>query len=61
MMKTRKNYLVPLKIPERKEIYSTHGENILLSTNRTEMEIISCMHEEADSQLMTHLMDACTC
>ena len=55
---------VSLTIPENKEIYSTYGEQVLTmsSTGRTEMTILEpCSHEEADTQLMVHVLDASLC
>ncbi|XP_031574483.1 uncharacterized protein LOC116308242 [Actinia tenebrosa] len=54
--------LMSLKMPVGKEIYSTHGEIVLSSTNRTEMEYLApSTHEEADTRLMIHVMDASAC
>lgn len=48
-----------LSIPDHKEIYSTHGDNVLSTSNRTCMEtLMPCNHEEADTRLMIHASDA---
>ena len=49
--------MVSLKILEGKSIYSTYGEGILSSTKRTEMRL-PCKHEEEDTRLMVHVLDA---
>ena len=39
-----------MEIPDGKEIYATHGEPVMTSSNRTEMNSLSpCSHEEAHS------------
>ena len=44
--------VVSLKVPVGKTIYSTHGESILISTERTEMSLLApCTHETADTHL----------
>ena len=51
--------MVSLKILEGKSIYSTYGEGILSSTERTEMRLLlPCKHEEEDTRLMVHVLDA---
>lgn len=48
-----------MEIPNGKEIYATHGETVMTSSNRTEMNSLSpCSHEEADTRLMVHALDA---
>ena len=48
-----------MTLPEGKQIYSTLGEDVILSTERTNMERLApCSHEEADTQLMIHALDA---
>ena len=48
-----------MEIPDGKEIYATHGETVMTSSNRTEMNSLSpCSHEEADTRLMVHALDA---
>lgn len=47
-----------MEIPDGKVIYATHGETVMTS-NRTEMNSLSpCSHEEADTRLMVHALDA---
>ena len=51
--------MVSLKILEGKSIYSTYGEGILSSTERTEMRLLlPCKHEEEVTRLMVHVLDA---
>lgn len=51
--------MVSLPVTENKEIYTTHGEGVLSSTKRTDMCILApCTHEEADTRLMLHVLDA---
>ena len=48
-----------MEIPDGKEIYATHGETAMTSSNRAEMNSLSlCSHEEADTRLMVHVLDA---
>ncbi|CAH3182060.1 unnamed protein product [Porites lobata] len=48
-----------MEIANGKEIYATHGETVMTSSNRTEMNSLSpCSHEEADTRLMVHALDA---
>lgn len=48
-----------MEIPDGKEIYATRGETVMTSSNRTEMNSLSpCSHEEADTRLMVHALDA---
>ena len=45
--------------PEGKSIYSTYGDGILSSVERTEMRLlVPCTHEEADTRLTVHVLDA---
>jgi len=54
--------VVSLTIPDGKEIYSTYGEGVLSSTDRMEMHVLQpCTHEEADTRLMIHALDASLC
>ncbi|CAB3979534.1 Hypothetical predicted protein [Paramuricea clavata] len=54
--------VVSLAVPEGKEIYSTHGENVLCSSNRTDLGVLApCNHEEADTRLIVHANDASSC
>ena len=44
--------VVSLKVPVGKTMYSTYGESILTSTERTEMSLLApCTHETADTHL----------
>ena len=48
-----------MALPIGKEVYSTHGSSVLTSNNRTEMSNLApCTHEEADTRLMIHALDA---
>ena len=48
-----------MALPEGKEVYSTHGSSVLTSSNRSEMSNLApCTHEEADTRLMIHALDA---
>ena len=48
-----------MELPEGKEVYSTHGSSVLTSSNRSEMSNLApCTHEEADTRLMIHALDA---
>lgn len=49
-----------MTIPDGKEIVTTHGDAVLSTANRREMLVLSpCTHEEADTRLMVHALDAC--
>ena len=51
--------MVLLEIPEGKEIYTTYGESVLSATKRTDLGVlVPCTHEEADTRLMVHALDA---
>ena len=48
-----------LPILEGKEIYTTHGESVLSTSNRSDVDTLTpCNHEEADTRLMIHARDA---
>ena len=48
-----------MTLPEGKQIYSTLGEDVIASTERTNIERLApCSHEEADTRLMIHALDA---
>ena len=48
-----------MEIPDGKEIYATHGKTVMTSSKRTEMNSLSpCSHEEADTRLIVHALDA---
>lgn len=54
--------MVSLTIPRGKEIYTTHGQDVLSSSNRMDIDSLApCNHEEADTRLMLHAMDASVC
>ena len=45
--------------PEGRSIYSSYGDGILSSVERTEMRLlVPCTHEEVDTRLMVHVLDA---
>ena len=49
-------------IPDDKELYSTSGESVLSSTNRMDLtKLAPCTHEEAETRLMLHVLDASCC
>ena len=51
--------VVSVVLPEGKEIYSTHGNDVISSSERTNLELLApCTHEEADTRLMVHALDA---
>ena len=42
-----------------KTVFATHGENVLTSEDRADMSALApCNHEEADSRMMIHALDA---
>ena len=42
-----------------KTVFATHGENVLMSEDRADMSALApCNHEEADSRMMIHALDA---
>ena len=46
---------------EGKELYSTCGDRVLTSANRPDLRSLEpCNHEEADSRLLVHVLDACS-
>lgn len=48
-----------MTIPDGKEIYTTHGDGVLSTTNRMELPVLQpCIHEEADTRIMVHVLDA---
>ena len=54
-MRTSRRY----SYPEGKSIYSTYDDGFLSRTERTEMGLfVPCSHEEADTRLMVHILDA---
>lgn len=59
LFKLLANKVVLLEVPEGKEIYTTHGESVLSATKRTDLGVLApCTHEEADTRLMVHALDA---
>ena len=51
--------MVLLEVPESKEIYTTYGESVLSATKRADLGVLApCTHEEADTRLMVHALDA---
>ena len=56
------SYVVSMVIPDDKEPYTTSGESVLSSTNRMNLtNLAPCTHEEADTRLMVHVLDASCC
>ena len=48
-----------MALPEGKKVYLTHGSSVLTSSNKSEMSNLApCTHEEADTRLMIHALDA---
>ena len=48
-----------MALSEGKVIYSTHGKDVILSAQRTNLELLApCTHEEADTRLMVHALDS---
>lgn len=51
--------MTSISVPFGKEINSTHGNNVLTTTPNKEMNILKpCSHEEADTRMMLHVLDA---
>ena len=51
--------IVSMVIPDDKELYTTSGVSVLSSTNRMNLtNLAPCTHEEADTRLMIHVLDA---
>lgn len=47
-----------MEIPDGTELYSTSGESVLSSTNRTDLTMLTpCTHKEADKRLLLHVLD----
>lgn len=56
------SYVVSMAISDDKELYTTSGESVLSSTNRMDLtNLAPCTHEEADTRLMVHILDASCC
>ena len=52
---------VTLPIEEGKELYSTRGDRVLTSANRSDLSSLEpCNHEEEDTRLLVHVLDACS-
>ena len=48
-----------MALSEGKVIYSTYGKDVILPAQRTNLELLApCTHEEADTRLMVHALDA---
>ena len=51
-----------MAISDDKELYTTSGESVLSSTNRMDLtNLAPCTHEEVDTRLMVHILDASCC
>ena len=51
--------VISLEHPEEKQVFATHGENVLKSQDGADTSALApCNHEEADSQMMIHALDA---
>ena len=56
------SYVVSMDMPCDKELYTTAGESVLSSKNRMDLTSLApCTHEEADTRLMGHILDASLC
>ena len=52
---------VTLHIEEGKELYSTCGDRVLTSAYRSDLRSLEmCNHEEVDTRLLVHVLDACS-
>ena len=50
-----------MHIEEGKELYSTCGDRVLTSANRSDLRSLEpCNHEEVDTRLSVHVLDACS-
>ena len=50
-----------MPIEEGKELYSTCGDRVLTSANRSDLRFLEpCNHKEADTRLFVHVLDACS-
>lgn len=48
-----------MTILDGKQIYTTHGDGVLSTTSRMELPVLQpCIHEEADTRIMVHVLDA---
>ena len=51
--------VISLQLPEGKQVFATHGENVLTSQDGADTRALApCNHEEADSRMMIHALDA---
>ena len=51
--------MISLQLPEGKQFFATHGENVLTSEDGADTSALApCKHEEADSRMMIHALDA---
>ena len=56
------SYVVSMGIQNGKELYTTSRESVLSSANRMNLaNLAPCTHEEADTRLMLHVLDASCC
>lgn len=53
-------HIVSLPLEEGKETYSLCDERVLTSAAKSDMSLLEpCSHEEADTRIMVHVLDAC--
>ena len=52
------NKVAAFKYPESKEVFVTQSQSVL--TNQNNYGMASCDHEEADTRLIVHIVDALT-
>ena len=51
--------VISLQPREGKQAFATHGENVLTSEDGADKSaLVPCNHEEADSWMMIHALDA---
>ena len=51
--------MISLQLPEGKQFFATYGENVLTSEDGADTSALApCKHEEADSRMMIHALDA---
>ena len=62
LFKFQAKQVIAKPIPGGKKIYSTYEEKVLCSLERSQLDILEpCNHEEADTGLMVHVLDASDC
>ena len=62
LFKFLSEYMISQSIPEGMEIYATFDEKVLCSSRRMQLSILEpCNHEETDTRLMVHVVDASFC